>query len=204
MQFLRIALRSFQTASYILSTNTKSKSAKSVISFLSKNDTPSLTKKSKEIPLWKRRDETTKRKIKGERWNPKKKLSKESMEKVRLLKEQMPHLNSGDLSKHFELSPEAIRRILKSKWRPNEEENEDIQRRWKKRGEMIKQKYDKKVDPNSDIEIPVSRRLRLNYNSRQDFMEITAIKRPKNAHSAKNFTVNNKLSLLNKITSSNS
>ena len=37
----------------------------------------------------------------------------------------------------FKVSPEAIRRILKSKWEPNEEEQERRAERWERRGEKI-------------------------------------------------------------------
>lgn len=39
------------------------------------------------------------------------------------------------LANHFKVSPEAIRRILKSKWQPSEDESEDRRKRWEKRGE---------------------------------------------------------------------
>jgi hypothetical protein len=41
------------------------------------------------------------------------------------------------LAQHFKVSPEAIRRILKSKWKPNDEEYEDRMERWSRRGERI-------------------------------------------------------------------
>jgi hypothetical protein len=41
------------------------------------------------------------------------------------------------LAKEFKVSPEAIRRILKSKWRPTAEEAAARNERWTKRGEKI-------------------------------------------------------------------
>lgn len=41
------------------------------------------------------------------------------------------------LADHFKVSPEAIRRILKSKWQPNDTEHEARMERWDKRGERI-------------------------------------------------------------------
>ena len=41
----------------------------------------------------------------------------------------------------MKVSPEVIRRILKSNWEPSEEELEDLQQRWKKRGEKINEMY---------------------------------------------------------------
>jgi hypothetical protein len=41
------------------------------------------------------------------------------------------------LAKEFKVSPEAIRRILKSKWRPTADEAAARNERWTKRGEKI-------------------------------------------------------------------
>ena len=38
------------------------------------------------------------------------------------------------LSQKFEVSPESIRRILKSKWQPSPEEEQERQERWYRRG----------------------------------------------------------------------
>jgi hypothetical protein len=45
------------------------------------------------------------------------------------------------LSQEFGVTPEAIRRILKSKWSPSPEEETDRQRRWLKRGELVWSRY---------------------------------------------------------------
>jgi len=39
------------------------------------------------------------------------------------------------LAEHFKVSPENIRRILKSKWQPSEEQAERRRQGWEKRGE---------------------------------------------------------------------
>ena len=71
-------------------------------------------------------------------WNPHRKLSPDAMEGVRALHSQYPdHFTTPVLASHFKMSPEAIRRILKSKWRPSGEEEEDRRRRWDRRGEKI-------------------------------------------------------------------
>lgn len=97
-------------------------------------------RKMESLPEWKRQKFALIEKFKGEKWDPKKKISREEMKSIRLLKETMPELNSTELAKHFQISPEAVRRILKSKWIPSEEESDDILERWKKRGEKIKLK----------------------------------------------------------------
>jgi hypothetical protein len=95
-------------------------------------------RKMEELPEWKRQKFALIEKFQGERWDPKKKLSREEMRSVKVLKESMPELTNSDLSQHFQVSPEAIRRILKSNWKPTEAEADDVFDRWKKRGVKIK------------------------------------------------------------------
>lgn len=71
-------------------------------------------------------------------WNPRKRLSPDALEGIRAMNAQYPdHFTTPVLAAHFKVSPEAIRRILKSKWRPDAEEEEDRRARWDKRGEKI-------------------------------------------------------------------
>lgn len=71
-------------------------------------------------------------------WQPRKRLSPDAIEGIRALHTRDPHQNSTPvLAEHFQVSPEAIRRILKSKWRPNEEEQESRRERWARRGQQI-------------------------------------------------------------------
>ncbi len=77
-------------------------------------------------------------KFKDEAWNPRKRLSPDALEGIRALNAQYPEkYTTPVLAAKFEVSPEVIRRILKSKWRPSDEETEDRKRRWDKRGEKI-------------------------------------------------------------------
>jgi hypothetical protein len=92
----------------------------------------------KERPAWLIHKEKIKEKLDGEAWNPRKKLSPDTMEGIRHLHQTQPEkFTTSLLAQHFKVSPEAIRRILKSKWRPNDAEAEDRLRRWDKRGEKI-------------------------------------------------------------------
>lgn len=53
------------------------------------------------------------------RWNPARKLVRSDMEKLRELHQKDPKTNSiSQLSKTFKISPEAVNRILRSKWSP--------------------------------------------------------------------------------------
>ena len=71
-------------------------------------------------------------------WLPRKRLSPDTLEGIRALHTQYPDkFTTPILADQFKVSPEAIRRILKSKWRPNDEEEEKRRRRWEKRGENI-------------------------------------------------------------------
>jgi hypothetical protein len=71
-------------------------------------------------------------------WMPAKRLSPDALAGIRALHAQMPErYTTGVLADSFKVSPEAIRRILKSKWRPDSEEETDRERRWVKRGEEV-------------------------------------------------------------------
>jgi hypothetical protein len=91
-----------------------------------------------ERPSWQIQKAALKEKLNGEAWNPRKKLSPDTMEGIRHLHSTQPErFTTPVLSEHFKVSPEAIRRILKSKWQPSDEEHEERMQRWDKRGERI-------------------------------------------------------------------
>ncbi|RKF76153.1 Required for respiratory growth protein 9, mitochondrial [Golovinomyces cichoracearum] len=71
-------------------------------------------------------------------YRPLKKLSPDAMDGIRALHAQMPEqFTTARLALEFKISPEAIRRILKSKWRPNTDEAQKREVRWLRRGEQI-------------------------------------------------------------------
>ncbi|KAF1345296.1 hypothetical protein BDV97DRAFT_277516, partial [Delphinella strobiligena] len=71
-----------------------------------------------------------------QKWNPRKRISPDALAGIRAMHAAQPDLYSTEvLAHHFKVSPEAIRRILKSKWQPDEEAAEDRRKRWEKRGE---------------------------------------------------------------------
>jgi hypothetical protein len=71
-------------------------------------------------------------------WNPRKRLSPDALDGIRALNAQFPDkYTTPVLAEQFQVSPEAIRRILKSKWRPSDEESQNRRDRWDKRGEKI-------------------------------------------------------------------
>lgn len=91
-----------------------------------------------EAPIWRKHKETVRSRLGGATWNPPKKLSREQMDAVRMLKASVRGISASDLAERFRVSPEAIRRILRSRWRPSDREQDDIQDRWHRRGERIK------------------------------------------------------------------
>ncbi|KAL8675975.1 MAG: hypothetical protein Q9186_007452 [Xanthomendoza sp. 1 TL-2023] len=71
-------------------------------------------------------------------WAPRKRLSPDALEGIRALHAQFPEkYTTPVLAGQFEVSVDAIRRILKSKWRPRDEEVTSRRQRWDKRGERI-------------------------------------------------------------------
>ncbi|KLO14107.1 hypothetical protein SCHPADRAFT_903549 [Schizopora paradoxa] len=58
-----------------------------------------------------------------EGWNPPRKISRDAMEGLRSLHAHDPETFSTPvLAEKFQISPEAVRRILRSKWMPKREE----------------------------------------------------------------------------------
>ncbi|KAF2741017.1 hypothetical protein EJ04DRAFT_423631 [Polyplosphaeria fusca] len=99
---------------------------------------PPIPARREKSERWQIDKAAVKEKLGGEAWNPRKKLSPDTMEGIRHLHQTAPHrFTTSILAQYFKVSPEAIRRILKSKWRPSDEEQEERIRRWDQRGERI-------------------------------------------------------------------
>jgi len=85
---------------------------------------------------WQTQKAALKRKFGDVGWHPRKRLSPDTLDGIRALHESDPvAYHTEVLAEHFRVSPEAIRRILRAKWRPNEDEVDDRRLRWEKRGE---------------------------------------------------------------------
>ncbi|KAK5997881.1 Required for respiratory growth protein 9 [Cladobotryum mycophilum] len=70
-----------------------------------------------------------------EGWNPRKRLSPDALTGIRALNAQFPDVYTTEaLANKFEMSPDAIRRILRSKWSPSAEEEQGREDRWFRRG----------------------------------------------------------------------
>ena len=87
---------------------------------------------------WQVQKEALKKKFGDQKWKPPRRLSPDAMEGIRALHAQYPEqYPTPVLANQFEVSPEVIRRILKSRWRPSEEETAKRAQRWLKRGQKI-------------------------------------------------------------------
>ena len=98
-----------------------------------------------EVPYkkeeWQVQKAALKAKFGDQGWQPRKKLSPDALEGIRALHAQYPlKFTTEVLASNFKISPEAIRRILKSRWKPSGEEAEDRRERWEKRGMKIWEK----------------------------------------------------------------
>ena len=91
----------------------------------------------KRVP-WQYQKEALSQKFGSTGWQPRKRLSPDALDGVRALHAQEPNkYTTPVLAHHFQISPEAIRRILKSKWMPNDDEDAKRRERWNKRGRSI-------------------------------------------------------------------
>ncbi|PON22836.1 hypothetical protein TGAM01_v208316 [Trichoderma gamsii] len=73
-----------------------------------------------------------------EGWQPRKRLSPDALAGIRALNAQFPEIYTTEaLADKFQVSSEAIRRIIKSHWRPSSMEEEDRQQRWFRRGKQV-------------------------------------------------------------------
>lgn len=93
-------------------------------------------KKVKREP-WQIQKEALQKKFK-EGWHPRKKLSPDTLDTIRHLHATKPEeWTTPALAAQFKVSPESIRRILKSRWTPTSEERQKRQERWQKRHDRI-------------------------------------------------------------------
>ena len=87
---------------------------------------------------WQIQKSALSKKFGGSSWLSRKRLSPDSLEGIRTLHTEFPDTYTTPvLANLFQISPEAIRRILKSKWRPSDAEEERRRERWNKRGLSI-------------------------------------------------------------------
>jgi hypothetical protein len=91
--------------------------------------------KPKEKEAWQIQKAALQEKFGSVAWDPHKRISPDSLNGIRALHTSDPVTYSTEvLADNFKVSPDAIRRILKSKWRPSEDEARDRLERWERRG----------------------------------------------------------------------
>ncbi len=105
-------------------------------------ETPTKTQKppSAYKETWQVQKAALKNKFGEDGWKPRKKLSPDTMDGIRALHAQYPdRYPTAVLAEHFAVSPEAVRRILKSKWSSNLDPEKAAERkeRWAKRHDRI-------------------------------------------------------------------
>ena len=95
----------------------------------------------------------TLRKTFPEGWSPPRKLSREAMEAVRQLHRIDPKkFNTPMIADKFKISPEAVRRILKSKWEPSAERRAALAvKQRKQREEIILEKRQKEFSASQEL-----------------------------------------------------
>lgn len=97
-----------------------------------------MTRGGHEREPWQIQKQALAEKFGSSHWAPRKRLSPDAMDGIRSLHAQNPEkYSTPELAREFAVSPEAIRRILKSKWKPTEDEETDRRRRWDNRGQAI-------------------------------------------------------------------
>lgn len=96
-----------------------------------------LPKQPKKPEIWEIQKDALGKKF-PDGWNPAKRLSPDALDGIRHLNTTAPdRFTTAVLAEEFKVSPEAIRRILKSKWRPSEGEMDKRRVRWENRHERI-------------------------------------------------------------------
>lgn len=145
-RFSSVAYRP-QEAQEFISATSKPSAGRQTVTYHPPKATQAVTKPAsselkpvepKKKERWQIEKAAIKAKLGGEAWNPRKKLSPDTMEGIRHLNQTQPQrFTTPLLAQHFKVSPEAIRRILKSKWQPSDGEREERLKRWDKRGERI-------------------------------------------------------------------
>ncbi|CAB4413719.1 unnamed protein product [Rhizophagus irregularis] len=100
-------------------------------------------RENENLPGWLRHRFAMKERIGFKYWKPHKKVNREVMDKIRWLHNQLPEeYNAEKLSKHFKISPESIRRIIKSKFIPKSKILERQERKYREK--LIKFKEEQK------------------------------------------------------------
>lgn len=128
--------KSNATAKRFKNSKTKARDSKKTVTNKTLPETINPDKKIRR-PQWQLQKEALEKKF-AEGWHPRKKLPPDSLDTIRHLHSTKPDVwTTPVLAEQFKVSPEAIRRILKSKWQPTEEERQRREERWTERYRKI-------------------------------------------------------------------
>ena len=92
------------------------------------------------------------RKAFPEGWSPPRKISRDAMDSLRMLHSHSPEtFTTPVLADRFKISPEAVRKILKSKWAPSRERKEELRardetRKVERRRKRVEKEWTEAVD----------------------------------------------------------
>ena len=110
--------------------------------------------RQKNAPEWEKR-ELSLRKRYGD-WNPTRKLSRLQMNDIRDLAARAPELKTVQIADFFKINPESIRRILKSNWKPSEQELARQEARAEKRKqESLQRKLAEKAELKKEVDLQI-------------------------------------------------
>ncbi|KAK6528294.1 Required for respiratory growth protein 9 mitochondrial [Arthrobotrys megalospora] len=98
----------------------------------------------KDTPEWKIHKDAVMSKLRNKTWNPFSRLSPAAVATLKQLKQENPGMTVEEYAPIFKISPDALRRILKSKWTPTPEQEADRIERWKRRGKNVWQEWEEK------------------------------------------------------------
>ncbi|KAI0078352.1 hypothetical protein K474DRAFT_1660581 [Panus rudis PR-1116 ss-1] len=108
-------------------------------------------------------------------WDPPKKLSRDAMEGLRTMHAMNPDIfTTPVLADKFKISPEAVRRILKSKWEPTREQRARLlQRERKQREEWIAERRREEKQKQKEMEEEWVKRRGFAGKNEHDKLELT-------------------------------
>lgn len=100
------------------------------------------SKPRKTLESWMVNKAILQAKFRGAQWDSKKKLSPAAREGIKTLHKNHPEYTTAKLSELFEISPEVVRRVLRSKWEPDTETQEARLQHWVRRGGSVFQRWE--------------------------------------------------------------
>lgn len=90
-----------------------------------------------EVERWMHEKAGRQVKLKGAQWQPRRRLSPTALDGVRALHKNQPEYTTKKLSEVFNVSGEVIRRVLKSRWEPDEATKVARMEHWVRRGRRV-------------------------------------------------------------------